>query len=102
MIKKEFGQDFYSSGGALTLPQDAVTDSGEEGGTHTKTHASGWTITGELHEDYYVWVNEFRATHPVYGLVCGDFEDIVYADSEEAFKHFWDNHEPQAWDYMDI
>lgn len=79
-----------------------VTDSGAEDGTHTKTHADGWTITGEIHEDYYVWVNDFRATHPELGTVEGNFEHEVKASSEEAFAHFWKHHEPVAWDYHDI
>ncbi len=102
MITKKFGVDFHSSGGALTLPQSAVTENDDQGGTHTRTHDSGWTITGEVHEDYYVWVNEFKATHLKYGEIAGNFEDEVTAESEEAFAHFWQNHEPEAWDYMDI
>lgn len=102
MITKKFGTDFHSSGGALTLSPTAVTDSGASGGTHTRTHDSGWTITGEIHEDYYEWVNDFEATHPTFGKVWGNFEGEVHADSEEGFAHFWKNHEPEAWDYMDI
>ena len=103
MIVKKFGVDFHSKGGALTLPQSSVTESQREyGGTHTRTHPSGWTITGELHEDYFVWVNEFLATHPTFGTIKGDFEHEVTADSEEAFADFWKHHEPKAWDYMDI
>ncbi len=102
MITKIFGRDFDSPGGALTLPQDAVTVNGEEGGTHTRTHESGWTITGRVHEDYYVWVNEFRAHHPEYGEISGNFEAEVTAESEVAFAHFMEHHPPYAWDYMDI
>jgi hypothetical protein len=102
MVTKQFGMDFNSSGGALTLSPTAVTDSGASGGTHTRAHESGWTITGEIHEDYYEWVNDFEATHPTFGKVWGNFESVVHADSEEGFAHFWKNHEPTAWDYMDI
>ena len=102
MITKKFGQDFNSYGGALTLDTEEVTDGNEESGTHTKTHASGWTITGAIREDYFVWVNSFKAMHPDHGTVEGNFEYEVTADSEEAFKHFWQHHEPQAWDYGDI
>jgi phytoene dehydrogenase-like protein len=70
--------------------------------TDIGTHASGWTITGEVHEDYYEWVNEFEAVHPELGRVWGDFEKEVHADSEAAFEHFYENHKPQSWDYGDI
>ncbi len=63
---------------------------------------SGWTIAGEVHEDYYEWVNSFEATHPDFGRVWGDYEDEVHADSEAAFEHFYKNHPPQPWDYWDI
>lgn len=102
MVVKKFGIDFFSSGGALTLSASEVRAGHEKSGTHTRTHDSGWTITGEVHEDYYVWVNDFTATHPIYGSVSGDFEQEVEADSEEGFAHFWANHEPNAWDYWDI
>jgi len=59
-------------------------------------------IFGEMHEDYYEWVNQFGALHEEYGAVCGNFEHEVYATSEEAFAHFWKHHKPTAWDYQDI
>ncbi len=102
MISKKFGEDFNSTRGALTLDVSEVTDSDATGGVHTKTHADGWTITGEVHEDYYTWVNSFSATHPEYGTVAGDFEDEVTATSEEGFKHFWQHHRPTEWDYSNI
>ena len=103
MVTKTFGIDFDSLGGALTLRvQEVSTVDEESGGMHERTHLSGWTIKGEIKEDYYVWVNEFEAKHPWYGRVWGNFEEKVYADSEEGFKHFWENHEPYTWDYGDI
>lgn len=66
------------------------------------THESGWTITGKIHEDYYAWVNDFEAIHPVFGKVWGDFENEVFADSEAGFNHFYENHPPTEWDYGDI
>ena len=63
---------------------------------------SGWTIEGEVVEDYYEWVNEFTATHPVYGKIEGNFEIEVEAESQEALDHFLEYHEPQVWDYWDI
>lgn len=102
MITKKFGVDFDSAGGALTLYPSEVTDSGEFGGRHTRKHPDGWTISGEIHEDYHVWVNEFEAIHPTFGRVWGNFEREVFADSEEGFAHFYANHKPEAWDYGDI
>lgn len=87
---------------ARTLSPESVTDCRESCGVFTKTHPSGWTITGEVFENYYYWVNKFSAHHLEYGSVHGDFEDIVYADSQEAFDHFVKNHPPEEWDYHDI
>jgi hypothetical protein len=101
-VIKRFGVDFHSGGGALTLNSEEVSEADVECGTHSRTHASGWTITGDVRNDYYVWVNDFKAEHPTLGRVEGDFEVEVRATSEEAFKHFWENHEPAAWDYHDI
>lgn len=102
MITKKYGIDFESEGGALTLSRFEVTEGDHESGVHARTHESGWTIKGEIHEDYYVWVNDFEATHPKFGRVAGNFETEVTADSEEGFADFWKNHQPEAWDYQDI
>lgn len=99
---KLYGVDFTSDGGALTLPVDAVTTDDVDSGTHTRRHDSGWIITGAVQEDYFRWVNSFSAYHPTYGIVAGDFEDEIYASSEEAFSHFYKNHPPDEWDYNDI
>jgi len=108
-IVKKFGVDFNSLGGALTLAKEYVTDQPhwwQKNGwkaEQTRTHElSGWTINGVIHEDYFEWVNEFTAHHSVYGRVWGDFEKEVYAESEEGFAHFYQNHPPDAWDYGDI
>lgn len=87
------GEDLGYSGGhmALTLNPWEIGE-----------HASGWVISGVIHEDYFEWVNEFEAVHPDFGRVWGDFEEVVYADSEEAFEHFYKNHPPNEWDYWDI
>ena len=104
MVIKKYGhdKDFFSSGGALTLPLSAVSDEEEFYGTSSKTHESGWCITGLVHEDRFFWVERFEANHPHYGRVWGDFEKFVYADSEEGYQHFYTNHPPEAWDYWDI
>lgn len=105
MITKEFGKDFNSEGGALTLDITEVSD-GEYTPSnnikYSKTHKDGWTITGEIHEDYYEWVNDFEVVHPKFGKVWGNFEDKVFADSVEAFNDFFEKHKPMAWDYQDI
>lgn len=89
--KNAFKVEFERNGMACTLETE-----------HIGTHESGWTIKGQIVEDYFVWVNEFTASHPLYGKVCGDFETVVYASSEEAYKHFLKNHPPSTWDYQDI
>lgn len=102
MITKKFGADFDSPGGALTLDVSQVSDSDPQGGVHEKTHSDGWKISGMVHEDYYTWVNDFEAVHPILGKVWGNFEKEVHADSEAAFADFYSHHSPSAWDYWDI
>lgn len=102
MITKKFGKDFDSGGGALTLRVSEVSAKETSGGPHTRKHKSGWKITGTIREDYYTWVNDFKASHPKLGRVYGNFEGKVYASNERAFKHFWKHHQPHAWDYQDI
>jgi hypothetical protein len=121
IVKKfgvDFGVDVKRNEGiygrlACTLPAHDVSevdlfDRGEvsapncEDGRHSRTHSDGWTITGYICEDWYLWVNEFDAIHPTYGRVHGNYETEVYADSEEAFNHFYQHHPPKVWDYWDI
>lgn len=101
-VAKRFPVDFNSPGGALTLNSGEICDTGAEGGHHSRTHPDGWTISGQIHEDYYVWVNDFEASHPTFGRIEGNFENMVFACSEEAFQDFYAKHKPEAWDYMDI
>jgi len=91
MITKCYEKDFDENHEAYTLSPDDIG-----------MHDDGWIVTGAVIEDYYEWVNSFEAVHPVYGRVWGDFEDEVYADSEEGFAHFFENHTPYKWDYWDI
>jgi len=86
----------------LTLGAGEVRENSCLPGHYTKTHSDGWTISGEVLEDYYEWVNDFEASHPTLGRVWGNFESEVHADSEEAFADFWEKHEPEEWDYGDI
>jgi len=69
---------------------------------YTKTHPDGWTITASLNEDWFWFVRHFEARHPKFGCVAGDFEHKVFADSEEAFDHFFVHHGPQEFDCGDI
>jgi hypothetical protein len=73
-----------------------------ETGYNYYTHPDGWTIEGEICEDYYLWVNDFKAHHPIFGFVRGNFESVVEATSEEALEHFLKNHPIEVWDYWDI
>lgn len=111
MIKKVLGIDYLTNyldetqgicSLAITLTAKSVTDQYDVTGVFTRTHESGWTITGEVIEDYYHWVNDFEATHPIYGTVKGNFEEFIEVDCEEGFKHFMEHHEPEIWDYYDI
>ena len=63
---------------------------------------SGWTITGEIQEDYYKWVNDFEAVHEKFGTVKGNFEDKVFATNKRAYNDFMKNHGYISWDYGDI
>ena len=103
VIRRKFGVNFFSGGWALTLSPCEV--SGEKqtcAGMSERNHRDGWKIKGEIHEDYYYWVNAFEASHKKYGRVWGNFESIVYANSERGFNHFYKHHPPNAWDYRDI
>lgn len=86
----EYQKDFDHQ--ARTLDPDDL-------GYHEK---SGWTIEGHVWVDYYGWINDFVATHPVYGRIEGDFEVSVTAESQEALDHFLEHHPYLEWDYYDI
>jgi hypothetical protein len=97
-MKQEDGLFVYYVNVDYQMIDSALTLKTEE----LKTHEDGWTISGKIHEDYYEWVNEFEASHPILGKVWGDFEEKVYAEKEEGFKDFYDKHTPEDWDYGDI
>ena len=110
-----FGMECAGDHAALTLPPSAISnfdgsvkekdiDRKHRNLPYSRTHPrpSGWTISGQLHADWFVWVNDFDASHPHFGRVWGNFETQVHADSEEAFAHFYQHHQPEAWDYHDI
>lgn len=88
---------------ARTLDPDKVLEGHDsETGMFQRTHSDGWTIRGEIHEDHFYWVNDFEASHPVYGRVWGNFEETVNADSKEGYDAFCAAHPYTEWDYHDI
>jgi hypothetical protein len=87
-FKKDFSK--VRGPGARTLGPDDIG-----------TNESGWAITGEIHEDYYYWVNDFEAKKGKW-WVKGNFEGIVEASSEKAYEDFIKNHPYNEWDYGDI
>lgn len=88
---------------ARTLSVNEVCEAHESlTGATSRTHADGWTIGGVVCEDYFYWVNDFEAEHPVFGRVMGNFETKVQADSKEGYDAFCALHGPETWDYWDI
>jgi hypothetical protein len=65
---------------------------------HELTHESGWTIRAKICADYYAWVEDFEAEHPVYGRIHGNFSTQVWANSKIAYDHFVSNH---PYDHFD-
>lgn len=64
---------------------------------------SGWNIFGEVHEDYFKWVNDFVASHENgKWWIKGNFENTVEASSKKAYIDFVKNHPYEEWDYYDI
>lgn len=104
MIRRKYGIHFNSHGNrpALTLKHEYVSNNKNAIGMQSRTHKSGWTIFGKIKSCYFTWVNKFKATHPTHGIVRGDFEKIVYPDSEEGFQDFIKKHPPEKWDYWNI
>lgn len=61
----------------------------------------GWKLKGEVHYDYYSWINYFEAKKGL-NWVKGDFEKEVTCSSLKAFDDFLSNFEVESWDYADI
>jgi hypothetical protein len=102
-----YEKSFAHKPGARTLNPTEIAEEKLQGdinkiGELKRTHADGWTIRGVPVEDYYVWVNDFEAVHPEHGWVCGNFEKVILASSEKAYKHFVAGHPCHKWDYQDI
>lgn len=72
-------------------------------------HEDGWEIIGDTCRDYYEWVSKFVAykhTDSLNGFhaewVAGDFEEEIYASSQEAYDEFVKLYPPEQWNYGDI
>ena len=91
MITVDYSTMMFDSQARTLQPEDL--------GSHIK---SGWTIEGHIWEDWYEWVNEFKATHIIYGTIEGDFEKSVTCENQEALDHFLKYHPFYEWDYYDI
>lgn len=114
-FRRLFGDD----GIARTLLSSYVTkdlDAGIDPDLiYVRSHKSGWIISGRIIEDYLYseevsktmpviigWVNEFKAVHPVYGKVWGNFENLVEADNGFGYDHFLFHHPYMEWDYNEM
>ena len=87
----------YASSPAYTLSPNEVAEGNytvNDGITYTRTHKDGWTISGEITEDWYEWVNNFEATKEDGSFVKGNFEYEITASSIKAVKDFLKNHAP--------
>lgn len=69
---------------------------------HTLEHKDGWTISAIIEYDYYVWIESFRAYHPKYGKIYGDLNNLIKAESIEAYEHFIKYHPIKKFDLHDI
>jgi len=64
--------------------------------------STGWTVIGEVHEDYYKWINDFEAYKGKECYVKGDFENIIETSSLKALDVFLSHYTVNEWDYYDI
>ena len=98
-----FEVKFANDDMAHTLdPEEVCENHRSLTGASSRTHVDGWTISGSVCEDYFYWVNDFEACHPIFGRVAGNFEEKLVADSKEAYDAFYASHGPSIWDYGDI
>jgi|TARA_R110000851_G_C12686460_1_gene524448 hypothetical protein len=101
LLKFEPYEDYPYDDFAITLREEVLGEDAEIDVETTHLNESGWTITGILREDHYYYVKDFKATHKDFGVVEGNFEDVIYAASKEAFDHFYKNHTPKSWNPWD-
>jgi hypothetical protein len=69
--------------------------------SYSKTHTDGWTIEGQIHNDWYSWVVDFEAVHPVHGTIQRVGNTIV-GPSKEVVDKFLADHRLEEFDYWDI
>lgn len=99
-VRKQSGLDYSPD---FVLPISSVTDQclcqPLNKQVYTRTHTSGWTISGQPKSDRCssnpdsckYWITEFIAVHPVYGYVWGDVEYEIYAETEYGYVDFVKN-----------
>jgi hypothetical protein len=56
----------------------------------------------QIVSDYYVWIENFIAVHPIYGTIIADLRNEIIADSKEAYDNFIINHPMKEFDLWDI
>jgi hypothetical protein len=66
-----------------------------------RTHKDGWTIRGEIHNDWYSWVEDFVATHPENGAITREGNEVT-APSKQVWDTFVKRHPLTPFDYGDI
>ena len=56
------------------------------------TYHDGWSIMTAINKNNATIKGTFEASHPIHGRVHGNFENAIYADSEEGYANFVLNH----------
>lgn len=72
---------------------------------YSRTHKNGWTISGQIVEDYVSWVPFITAFHKNYGIIYGDFSEeiiVVSNNPDKTLFNFLDNNMPLVWTSWDI
>lgn len=101
MISMINGVDYkFKSWCEVTIPTEAVFGKDIEeydlekftknsNGEYTLTHDNGWTISSKPRYDYYVWIDSFKASHPIYGKVWSDNLNVsINGDNAESLRIF--------------
>jgi len=71
--------------------------------TFSMTHyTSGWTITGRLGMDWYIWVDRFIAQHGALGVVAGTTAGITHFTNRDTLRHFLAHHKLMELDFDDL
>lgn len=86
----------------VIFPKPVLEDDIVPGNIYRQEHENGWTIIASFTADYYVFVDEFIATHSDGTFVRGNFNKIVRASSHETLKEFLACFELKTFDRQDI